>query len=170
MKHLICHEIYPGHYVHMIRRETMAAEGRAAEDVNLVVTDTASSATFEGIAEQGIHFLDWMEGVDDQIGMLLTRLRSALGCNAAWRLHILGQPAGEVGAFLKTEGMSNDGWVAARLRFLTYPLRAPFIYAYWYGDHAMEQVWRRVPPDRRADFFTYLYDRLHSPRSLELFI
>lgn len=169
MKHLVAHEIYPGHYVHMILRETLAAAGTAAEDVNLVVTDTASSATFEGIAEQGIHFLEWMEGADDEIGMLLTRLRSALGCNASWRLHMLKQPLDQVGDFLKTEGMGNDGWVAARLRMLTYPLRAPFIYAYWYGDRAVEQVWRRVPASRRADFFPYLYTRLHSPRSLELF-
>jgi hypothetical protein len=170
MKHLICHEIYPGHYVHMILRETLAAAGQAAEDVNLVVTDTASSATFEGIAEQGIHFLDWMEGADDEIGMLLTRLRSALGCNASWRLHVLGQHPDEVAAFLKNDGMSNDGWVAARMLFLTYPLRAPFIYAYWYGDQAVGQVWNRVPASRRTDFFTFLYTRLHSPRSLELFI
>ncbi len=169
MKHLVAHEIYPGHYVHMILRETLAAEGIAPEDVNLVVTDTASSATFEGIAEQGIHFLDWMDGADDEIGMLLNGLRSALGCNASWRLHRLKQPVAQVGEFLKTEGMGNAGWVAARLRMLTYPLRAPFIYAYWYGDHAVEQVWRRVPASRRADFFPYLYARLHSPRSLELF-
>jgi hypothetical protein len=170
MKHLICHEIYPGHYTHMIIRETLAARGEAAEDVNLVVTDTASSATFEGIGENGIHFLDWIEGPDDEIGMLLTRLRSALGCNASWRLHVLGQPEAEVAAFLKTVGMGNDGWVAARMRFLTYPLRAPFIYAYWYGDYTTGQVWNRIPASRRADFFTYLYTRLHSPRSLELFI
>lgn len=169
MKHLVAHEIYPGHYVHMILRETLAAAGTTTEDVNLVVTDTASSATFEGIAEQGVYTLDWVEGVDDRIGMLLNRLRSALGCNASWRLHVRKQPVDQVGDFLKTEGMANDGWVAARLRMLTYPLRAPFIWAYWYGDHAVERVLRRVPASRRADFLPFLYTRLHSPRSLELF-
>jgi hypothetical protein len=169
MKHLVCHEIYPGHYVHMILRESLAAQGRAAEDVNLVVTDTASSATFEGIAEQGIHFLNWMTDVNDAIGMTLTRLRAALACSASWRLHVVGELAEQVAAFLRVEAIANEGWVGARMRFLTYPLRAPFIFAYWYGDQAVEQVWRRVPADRRPGFFPFLYTRLHSPRSLELF-
>jgi len=169
MKHLVAHEIYPGHYVHMILRETLAARGEAAEDVNLVVTDTASSATFEGIAEQGADFLDWMDGVDDQIGMTLTRLRSAVACNASWKLHVDGEVPDQVATYLKETGISNDGWVIARMRFLAYPLRAPFIFAYWYGDHAVAAVWRRVPAARQAEFFHFLYTRLHSPRSLELF-
>jgi hypothetical protein len=169
LKHLVGHEIYPGHYTHLLLRETLAHQGLASEDVNLVVTDTASSATFEGIAEQGLDFLDWVEGPDDVIGSILRRLRSAAACNASWQLHALGQSPEDVAEYLRMVAIGDEGWVRSRMRFIGYPLRAPFVFSYWYGDLAVERAWRLVPAQRRQGFLVYLYTRLHSPRSTELF-
>lgn len=169
LKHLACHEGFPGHYVHLAVREQKTRSGEMPLDAALVVTSSASSPLFEGIAENGIYFLDWMEGPDDELGMTLSRLRSAARINAAWMIHAQGRPRDEVVEYLMTTCYESHAWADSRLAFLTHPLRAPFIFAYWYGDMAVARVWKRVLPARRAEFWHYLYDHMHTPATLEHF-
>jgi hypothetical protein len=60
LKHLATHEVFPGHLVHLALRERYVAEGRMPLDAAQVVTSSASSALFEGIADNGMFFLDWI--------------------------------------------------------------------------------------------------------------
>ena len=58
LKHLAVHEAFPGHLVHLKLRERRVAEGLMPLDAAQVVTSSASSALFEGIADNGLQFLD----------------------------------------------------------------------------------------------------------------
>lgn len=169
LKHLATHEAFPGHYVHLAVREEKTRNGEMPLDASLVVTSCASSPLFEGIAENGIDFLDWVEGPEDELGLALNRLRSAARINAAWMIHGENRPLSEVVAYLMTTCFETRTWAESRTQFLIHPLRSPFIYAYWCGDMAVKKVWDRVQPARRQEFWHYLYGNMHTPTTLDTF-
>src|SRR5262245_55019075 len=112
LKHLAVHECYPGHYVQFKLRETWYRAGSAPADGLLSVVNTASSCIFEGIADNGLHVLDWIEGDDDRFAALITRYRAGIGTAAAWRLHRLGWAAAQVADWLRTQSLvGGEGWV-----------------------------------------------------------
>lgn len=169
IKHLACHEAFPGHLVHMALRQRYVAEGRMPLDGAQVVTSSASSALFEGIADNGWFFLDWINTPEDVIGMTLERLRAALRCNAAWMLHAQGMAAEEVAPIIAEAGYQDLATATNRIAFLRHGLRAPFVYGYWCGDTSTHAVWETVPQERRREFWQYLYGNMHTPTTLRDF-
>ncbi|MDR3471656.1 MAG: hypothetical protein P4M09_08205 [Devosia sp.] len=169
IKHLACHEAFPGHLVHLALRQRYVAEGKMPLDGAQVVTSSASSALFEGIADNGWFFLDWINTPEDVVGMTLERLRAALRCNAAWMLHGEGRTAEEVAALIAEAGYQDVATAASRIAFLRHGLRAPFVYAYWCGDTSTHAVWEKVPKERRKEFWAYLYGNMHTPSTLRDF-
>ncbi|WEK03362.1 MAG: hypothetical protein P0Y65_14315 [Candidatus Devosia phytovorans] len=166
LKHLATHEVFPGHLVHMKLREEMTADGRMPLDGAQVVTSSASSALFEGIADNGMEFLDWLDGPEDALGVALQRLRSALRCNAAWMMHQQGMTVDEIVPIMVAEGLQDPVTARSRLAFLHHNLRAPFVYAYYCGEMAVLAVWKTVPVERRAEFWSYIYGNMHTPTTL----
>jgi len=170
LKHLAVHECYPGHYVQFKLRETWYREGSAPADGLLSVVNTASSCTFEGIADNGLRVLDWIESDDDRFSGLMTRYRSGIGTAAAWRLHKLDWPAPQVERWLRAQSLvGGEGWLANRMRFIAAPQRCALIWSYWWGEAAVAPAWERVEPARRPDFLRFLYGRMHSPQSVAMF-
>lgn len=169
IKHLACHEAFPGHLVHLALRQRYVADGSMPVDGAQVVTSSASSALFEGIADNGWFFLDWINTPEDVLGMTLERLRAALRCNAAWMLHAKGMAAEEVAPIIAEAGYQDLATATSRLGFLRHGLRAPFVYAYWCGDVATHAVWTKVPKERRKEFWQYLYGNMHTPSTLRDF-
>lgn len=166
LRHLVAHEAYPGHTTHLALREAAAREGRATADTLLVVTDTPTSPVFEGIADNGLFFLDAADD-DDLTYLALEELRTLAACRAAARL-AAGTAPDEVAARLAEEAAASPAWTAHRMRFLARPLRRPFIFAYAWGRLAVGQAYRRVAERRRGEFLRRLYENPHSPRSLAL--
>lgn len=170
LKHLAVHEGYPGHYAQFKLREALHARGEAAADGLLSVVNTAHSSVFEGIADNGLRVIDWYEGADDRFSALMTRYRAGIGTGAAWRLHALGWPEERVADWLRAQTLvGGEGWVANRLRFIAAPQRCALIWSYWAGEAAVAPIWERTPAARHPDLLRYLYGRLHSPQSLNLF-
>jgi hypothetical protein len=170
LKHLAVHEGYPGHYVQFKLRETLAREGRAPADVLLSVVNTASSSVFEGIADAGMEAMGWVESDDDRFQAVMNRYRAGIGTGAAWRLHALGRPAGEVTDWLRARSLvGGDGWVENRMRFIAAPSRAVLIWSYWWGEASVAPAWARVPRGRRGDFVHFLYGRMHSNDTVGMF-
>lgn len=167
LKHLACHESFPGHTTHLYVREERTKNGKMPLDGALVVTSSASSPLFEGIGDNGIRFLDWMEDANDLLAMTLNRLRAAARVNAARMIHHDKKPLEQVKTYLVETCFVSAAWAEARMAFLTHRLRAPFIYAYWCGDMAVEKVWTRVKPHERKKFFEYLYYNMHTPTTLD---
>jgi len=166
LKHLATHEVFPGHLVHMGLRERHVANGTMPLDGAQVVTSSASSALFEGIADNGMFFLDWVNGPEDELGVALQRLRSGLRCNAAWMMHQQGMTLDEIVPIIAAKGFQDPVTARSRLAFLNHNLRAPFVYAYYGGDLAVHDVWKTVPKERRREFWDYLYDNMHTPTTL----
>jgi hypothetical protein len=170
LKHLAVHEGYPGHYAQFKLREALHARGEATSDGLLSVVNTAHSSVFEGIADNGLRLIDWYEGADDRFSALMTRYRAGIGTGAAWRLHALGWPEERVADWLRVQTLvGGEGWVANRLRFIAAPQRCALIWSYWAGEAAVAPVWEGTPTARHPGLLRYLYGRLHSPQSLNLF-
>lgn len=166
LKHLAVHEAFPGHLVHLKLRERRVAAGSMPPDAAQVVTSSASSALFEGIADNGLQFLDWIETPEDHLGHNLQRLRSALRCRAAWRVLGEGRDIERVVPEIAALSLQSPPVTMARLAFLKHSLRAPFVYAYWCGETAVDAVWSKVAVEERAAFWDHLYGNMHTPATL----
>ena len=170
LKHLVCHEVYPGHFMQFTLRRVAWERGIGGLDGTLSVCNHSSSCTFEGIADCGAGFLDWDETLDDAINALISTIQSALATAASHALHTLKWEKGRVEAFLRDNAPGGgEGWVANRMGFISDPARAALIWSYWRGDEGVFPVWDRVPREGRAAFFEYIYNRLHTIQSLRLF-
>ncbi len=169
LKHLAVHEGYPGHYLQFKLRETSFREGRGAADNLLSVVNTASSSVFEGIADAGLEAIGWADGEDDTIQALLNRHRAAIGTGAAWRLHALHRPEGEVTDWLRGQALvGGDGWVENRMRFIAAPERAVLIWSYWWGEQVVAPAWAAAENGSRDAFVRYLYERMHSNETVRM--
>ncbi|MFN0179144.1 MAG: hypothetical protein ACKVZ0_10110 [Gemmatimonadales bacterium] len=170
LKHLAVHEGCPGHYLQFTLRRTLHAEGRASDDVLFSVVNTASSSVFEGIADAGMEMIGWQQCDDDRIQAVATRYRSAIATGAAWRLHALRWPAGQVADWLRSVALlGGEGWVANRMAFIAAPARAALIWSYWWGEPAVIAAWRSAPSADRSAFLEFLHGRMHSIRSVGMF-
>jgi len=170
LKHLAVHEGYPGHYLQFTLRATMAESGEAAADVLLSIVNSASSCIFEGIGDSGITMLDWMDSDDDRVQALMNVYRAGIGTEAAWQFHALGWPARKVADSLADRSLvGGEGWVANRVKFIQSPSRAVLIWSYWWGERVVTKAWNRIGAFRRDSFLPFLYGRMHSNASIELF-
>ena len=170
LKHLAVHEGYPGHYLQFKLREGAYREGMAPADNLLSVVNSASSSVFEGIADAGMGMIDWIETDDDRVLALLNRHRAGIGTGAAWRLHALEESEAQVTDWLRAQSLvGGEGWVLNRMGFITAPSRAVLIWSYWWGERVVAPAWERVPVARRPEFLRFLYGRMHSNRSVEMF-
>lgn len=166
LKHLATHEAFPGHLVHLSRRESQVAAGRMPLEGAQVVTSTASSPLFEGIADNGIDLLGWIEAPQDVAGIALQRLRSALRCNASWMIFAEGKSAEAAADAVAGPSFQTIVTMRHRLALVSHELRAPFLYAYWCGDDAVHRFLEQTRDWPRARVVAELYDRMHTPTTL----
>lgn len=169
LKHLVCHEVFPGHSTQLLYTRDAAARGESTADVLLCTANAVTGCIQEGIGDQGIHLIDWVEDAHDAVHMALRRLRSAAATSAAWYQMGEGWPEGRVRAFLERHSFGQPAWIEGRLRFASYPFRGPFIASYWHGDEAVRSVRERITDAQRPAFIATLYGDMHSPRSLRMF-
>ena len=169
LKHLVCHEVYPGHSTQLLSTKKAFDEGRAPADALLITTDAITGCVQEGIGDQGAHMIDFIEDDDDVIHVELRRVRSAAQTSAAWMLMVEGMPREDVANYLRETAMGQEAWVQGRLRMAAHPFRGPFISSYWAGNESVRRVRERVTKDQWPLFLDALYSQANSPQSLEMF-
>lgn len=169
LKHLVAHEVFPGHSTQLLYTLERAKSGEGTPDVLLCTANTVVGAIQEGIGDQGIHLIDWVTSEDDAIFMALRRLRSAAATSAAWYQMGEGWSLVRVRTFLQETAFPQPAWLEGRLRFAAHPFRGPFIASYWYGDEAVREVRERAASGQRSEFIKYLYGQMHSLSSLKMF-
>lgn len=170
LKHLVAHECYPGHFMQFSLRQRLYEKGVAAADGLLSVVNHASSSTFEGIADAGLEFINWIEDDDDEVAAMLAEYKSALGTASSYQLHELKKTPAEVESWLRDYTLvGGEGWIANRMTFISDTARSALIWSYWRGDLGVFEVWRNVRPKDRQRFFEYIYGRLHTVQSMQLF-
>lgn len=169
LKHLVCHEVYPGHSTQLLSTKAAVDAGEAPADALLITTDAITGCVQEGIGDQGVHLIDFVEDDDDAIHIELRRVRSAAQTSAAWMLMVEGVPREDVANYLRTTAMGQEAWVQGRLRMAAHPFRGPFISSYWAGNEVVRKVRERVTDAERPAFIKALYSYANSPESLSLF-
>lgn len=169
LKHLVCHEVFPGHATHLLYTHAEAAAGRSGLDALLCTANAVTGCVQEGIGDQGVELIDWIEDDDDAIHSTLRTLKSAVQTTAAWRLMAEDVPEAEVADYMRTVGCGQEAWVQGRIRMARHPFRGPFIASYYAGNESVRRVRERVSATDRAAFNHHLYGQVHSPESLEMF-
>lgn len=168
LKHLVAHEIFPGHSTQLLYTLEWAKQGKSPPDVLLCTANTVVGATQEGIGDQGIHLIDWVDSEDDQLYLTLRSLRSAAATSAAWYQMGEGWPIEKVRTFLQETAFPQQAWLEGRLRFAAHPFRGPFIASYWFGDEAVREVRERAGSERHKEFVEFLYGQMNSTTSLRM--
>lgn len=166
LKQLAAHEAYPGHDAHMGHRDALVRAGRALPDTALVITNTAGSVLFEGIAERGLDLLEWRDDPLDRIAWSQGRLEWLASIEVAHGLNTGRLTTDEARRLLRDLCDGDEAWIDGKLRFVTHGLRAPFVYTYWWGGAVVGRWWRGVRAARRDRAIGNLYDRMHSPATL----
>ncbi|MBP2243120.1 hypothetical protein J2Z40_003708 [Cytobacillus eiseniae] len=169
LKHLVAHESFPGHTTHLRLRELGVKSGDIPLDAALVITNTASSSIFEGIGDNGIHFIDWVNTIDDEIYQVYQEIKSISGLNAAHMLHAEQASDEKVASFLRDFAFGEENWIESRLRFFKHSLRSPFIYSYWRGNEAVQEVYKRIPENSKPSFYEFLYKNMLSADTVKQF-
>ncbi|MDR0434248.1 MAG: hypothetical protein LBH21_04185 [Gracilibacteraceae bacterium] len=170
LKRLICHETYPGHLAHMETRRALLLAEQIPLDAAFVVVCTASSPVFEGLADNSPDFIGWNDTGADRVNTLYEDIRAKACLTASYLLGEEGRDRGEVAAYLSRAAFADADWAQARLRLMSYPLRRPFLPAYWRGNEAVRALRLRTPESRKADLIRYLYENMHSVNSLRKFV
>lgn len=169
LKHLVAHEVFPGHSTQLLYTHARAVEGRSPADVLLCTANAATGAVQEGIGDQGIHMIDWVDSDDDAIYLNIRRLRTAAATSAAWYLMGENWPEARVRAYLQETAFPQQAWLDGRIRFASHPFRGAFIASYWFGDEAVRSVRERTTKARFPAFVEELYGSLNTPQSLQMF-
>lgn len=170
LKHLVCHEAYPGHYMQFTMRKVLWEQGLAAADGLLSVCNHSSSSTFEGIADMGGRFIGWEDTDDDRIFSVLSEIKSAMGTLSSYQMNVLHWDEDQIRASMaQWPLLGGPGAIKSRLAFVRDPSRAALIWSYWRGDQALRNVLDRVEAKDMPRFYDYIYGRLHTPASLQLF-
>lgn len=169
LKHLVCHEAFPGHMTHMAIRQRRVEAGEMPADAGLVITNTASSPTFEGIADTGMDFLGWEETIDDRICKYLQQIQSICNINAS---HILycGGDREAARDYLERYSLASPAQISSRLRYFGFFFRKAYMYAYWRGWDAVESKWESLREEEREPFLEYLYNHMHSVDTVAQFL
>ena len=168
LKHLVAHECFPGHSTQNIYTVKSFKQGTSTADVLLCSLNGITGVIQEGIGDQGVELIGWIDDVNDQIQATLRRYQSAVATQAAWKINVEGVSDEEVGAYLRDVGAMQEARVHGRIAMARHPFRGPFIASYFYGNEAVRRVRRAREgrPEAREAFVKDLYGNMHSPESL----
>lgn len=169
LKHLVTHEVFPGHFTHLKLREIEMNKGNIPLDAGLVITNTASSPIFEGIADCGQYFIDWYKDIDDDIAREVQQLKSMTTLNVGYQINELGSTFEEISNYLKEYAFGQDKWIESRYNFLTDFIRGPFIYAYYRGYEGVKNAFEYIQPKDLTSFYNLLYKNMISTDELKIF-
>jgi hypothetical protein len=119
----------------------------------------------------GRRFIGWDQDTNDSVFCILSDIKSAMGTASSYQMNVLKWSEDQIRDYMrKWPLLGGEGAVKSRLNFVRSPERAALIWSYWRGDQAMENVLNRVSKEDMPRFFDYIYGRLHTPSSLQLFV
>ena len=167
LKHLVCHEVFPGHSTQLLSTLAVAKTGEAPLDALLCTANAVTGAVQEGIGDQGIDLIDWVEDEDDAAQIELRRLQTATGTNAAWHLHCSGWTRERSIGYLRDVGFGQESWATVRTGMALHPFRGIFLASYWFGNETVKEL-REAARDRPKRLIDALFREVNSIASLRL--
>lgn len=169
LKHLVTHEVYPGHFTHLFKREQRMKAGLVPLDAGLVITNSASSPIFEGIADCGLTFLNWHATIFDEIAKTVQLLKMCVTLNAGYLTNELRLSDEIVSNYLREQAFGEEKWIESRCAFLKDFLRGPFIYAYHRGFESLLPIVKTVPEEDKKEFYELLYGNMITSDELKIY-
>ncbi len=166
LKHLVCHEVFPGHSTQLLSTFAVAKSGEAPLDALLCTANAVTGAVQEGIGDQGIDLIDWVEDEDDAAQIELRRLQTATGTNAAWHLHCSGWTREASIAYLRETGFGQESWATVRTAMALHPFRGIFLASYWFGNETVKAL--REASVERERLVNALFREVNSIASLRV--
>lgn len=163
LKHLVAHEVFPGHSTQLLSTRAVAERGESPPDALLCTANAVTGAVQEGIGDQGIDLIDWVEDDNDAAQIGVRRLQTAVGTNAAWHLHVSGWTKAQSIAYLCDVGFAQESWSTVRTGMALHPFRGPFLASYWFGNETVKSLREAGKPELLRD---QLYRHVHSIESL----
>ncbi len=175
----VSHELYPGHHTWYTTRESRFHAGELPLEATVIGVCSAEELLFEGLPENGAHFLGIddpskpVEGMDlafqKKIGIarLILEYVRILEVTACYQHHVEHRTKEDIIA-----GLTADGWVepvvAERVyRYFSHPVNGLYYPAYFYGRWIVTYAYDRLAPEQREDFFRFAYGQ---PNSTPMFI
>lgn len=168
LKHLVAHECFPGHSTQNIYTLSSYKQGIATADVLLCSLNGITGVIQEGIGDQGVELIDWIEDDNDAIQALLRRYQSAVATQATWKINMEELSDEQAATYMRETGAMQEARILGRLHMARHPFRCGFISSYFYGNEAVRRVRMAVEndPERRKTFIAELYGKMHAPESL----
>lgn len=168
LRHLVVHEVIPGHCLQFASRTQAYREGWGGADGLLSLVKSAGSPLFEGVADAGNELIGWDEPVD-RIATLVSRIRSGIGTVAAWGLHRDGWTMDQARAYLREHALiGGPGWVENRLAYIAPRGRGTHVWSYWLGERHLRPIYQERAGQTDGGFLRQIYGRMHSLASLAL--
>lgn len=168
LKHLVAHECFPGHSTQNIYTLKGFKQGTSTADVLLCSLNGITGVLQEGIGDQGVYLIDWIEDVDDEIYSTLRRYQSAVATQGAWMINVEKKSDEEAYSYMRDVGAMQGTRIKGRIGMAHHAFRGPFIASYFYGNEAVRLVRLAVKddPEKYKAFIKDLYGNMHSPESL----
>ncbi len=169
LKHLVTHEIFPGHSTQLLYTKDAVDAGRTPDDALLCTTNAIPGSIQEGIGDQGTALLDWVENEDDALQIEVRRAQTAAGTNAVYHLNESGWSAERCVEYFQSVGLGQEPWARVRTKMAQHAFRGPFLGSYWFGCEAVGALRERAGPSPSRAFYDHLYGTPHTLETLARF-
>jgi hypothetical protein len=169
LKHLVTHEIYPGHSTQLLYTKDAVDAGRTPADALLCTTNAIPGSIQEGIGDQGTALLDWIENEDDALQIEVRRAQTAAGTNAVYHLNESGWSAERCVDYFQSVGLGQEPWARVRTKMAQHAFRGPFLGSYWFGCEAVGALRERAGAAPSRAFYDHLYGTPHTLETLAHF-
>ncbi len=169
LKHVVCHESFPGHQAYSAIRERSYRTGNLGIEGTLYFSNTPITPIVEGMCEIGQEILGMIESIDDRIYHLYNRFSTAVNTNLAF-----GCNAGGMDRETAIRQMMRKTYVPRVFaekfyEFWTNPLWCTSFPHYWYGAEIMRQNCAQMK-GRYPELFRMVYTEPHTVRTLSIAI
>lgn len=165
LKHLVCHEVFPGHQAFSAIREQQYRAGNLPVEGTVYFANTPMTPIVEGICEVGQEMVGMLETIDDHIYDVYSRFTSAISTNLAFDCNTDRMDKETAVTRLVNTARVSRVFAEKRYHFWTNPLWCTSFPHYWYGRELVRESYERMK-EHLPTFYEMVYKQPHSVRSL----
>jgi hypothetical protein len=165
LKHLVYHEVFPGHQAFSAIREKQYRDGILPIEGTVYFGNTPMTPIVEGICEVGQEMLGRLESIDDHIYDVYNRFTSAVSTNLAFDCNADGMDKETAVKKLMDAAHVSRVFAEKRYHFWTNPLWCTSFPHYWYGRELIRESYGLMG-DHLPALFKLIYTEPHTVNSL----
>ena len=175
----LAHEGYPGHQVSYCRWDWLFRRGELPVEGSFYMLAAPSNTVFEGLAENGTHFLGWdqpgspatevSEDLKKQLALAwdVSDLQRIIQMRACYMCNAEGASKEDVMDYFKKTEVFSEIEGTNTYRFFTHIVQGIQYPCYYYGKWIVRKAWDLCDDTQKKQLFKLLYD---TPLSNNTFI